>query len=214
MPFVLQSYDYFTEKTNPMTTNTPNIRKEIQRKLDGLVRIRDRVLPVKVGRAAVNMTKENFRQGGFYGQPWQQPKRRTLGFKGAAGSYGPLLSGNNHLMNSNEYKAEQAKVYIRNPLVYAAIHNDGGDITVTAKMKKYFWYRFRQAQGAADRTKAGRRASGTEAGFWKAMALKREGSKIHIPKRRFLGTSPQLEREIKRIIETELTNFIRDGRTT
>lgn len=204
-----------------MTTHAPNIREEVQRKLNELARIRDRVLPVKVGRAAVNLTKENFRQGGFYGRPWQQPKRRTLGFKGAAGGYGPLLSGSNHLMNSNEYKAEQAKVYIRNPLVYAAIHNDGGDITVTAKMKKYFWYRFKQAQGGSGGAPAGRRAGGRnsgalspEAGFWKAMALKRVGSKIHIPKRQFLGTSPRLEREITQIIETELINFIQHGRIT
>lgn len=202
-----------------MTTTAPDIRSEVQRKLNELTRIRDRVLPVKVGRAAVNLTKENFRQGGFYGQTWQQPKRKTLGFRGAAGGYGPLLSGSNHLMNSNEYKAEQAKVYIRNPLVYAAIHNDGGDITVTAKMKKYFWYRFKQAQGNSGTAQAGRRtgrrnsgAAGQEAGFWKAMALKRVGSKINMPKRRFLGPAPKLEREITRIIETELINFIRDGR--
>ena len=204
-----------------MTNNVPDIRSEVQRKLNELIRIRDRVLPVKVGRAAVNLTKENFRQGSFYGQPWQQPKRRTLGFRGAAGGYGPLLSGSNHLMSSNEYKAEQAKVYIRNPLVYAAIHNNGGDITVTARMKKYFWFRFKQAQGNTGTAQAGRRAGGRksralsqEAGFWKAMALKRTGSKIHIPKRQFLGTSPRLEREITRIIETELINFIKNGRNS
>ena len=100
---------------------------------------------------------------------------------------------------------------------YAAIHNEGGAIKVTAKMKRFFWYKYYSATGSFGRKKDGsmrndnrNRQLGTEADFWKAMALMKVGATIKIPKRQFLGTSPEVEAAVREIIEENLTDYIND----
>lgn len=83
-----------------MKKNYCNIQKIVAADLYNLNRLRDRVLPIKVGRTVVDSVRENFRAGGFYGQPWQDVKRHQLGFHGVDGYYGPLLSRTNHLRDS------------------------------------------------------------------------------------------------------------------
>ena len=46
-----------------------------------------------------------------------------------------------------------------------------------------------------------------EAAFWKYMALMRVGSVIHIPRRQFLGASPEVERAVTEIIEEKLSEY-------
>ena len=53
----------------------PDIQGEINRALKELMRLKDRVLPVKVGRAVRDSVRDNFRKGGFYGQTWKTPMR-------------------------------------------------------------------------------------------------------------------------------------------
>jgi phage gpG-like protein len=76
-------------------------------------------------------------------------------------------------------------------LPYANIHNSGGTVTVTQKMKGFFWYRFRTVTGGDNKKTT------PEALFWKAMALKRVGSVITIPQRQFIGDHPQVQRAVR-----------------
>lgn len=198
----------------------PNLQKEVDKAVNELMRIRDRVLPVKVGRAVRDSIRQNFRDGGFYGQSWSPPLRIQGGFGGPA--YGPLLSGSNHLMMSTEYIPETGRVIIQNTLAYAPIHNEGGEITVTPKMRRFFWSQYYkrglvgqmhgQGKGKTNQQKAN--AFNKEADFWKAMALKKVGSKIKIPQRQFMGEHPQVDKLVKDIINKELTNFIQHGMST
>ena len=55
------------------------IQQEVQIKLQELLRLTNRVLPVKVGRADRDSVRYNFRKGGFYGTSWQAPLRTQLG---------------------------------------------------------------------------------------------------------------------------------------
>ena len=198
----------------------PDLQGEINRAIQELMRLKDRVLPVKVGRTVRDSVRENFRKGGFYGQPWTPPMRTSLGFDGPG--YGPMLSGTNHLMMSTDYITEPGRVIIQNPLVYAQIHNEGGDITVTKKMKGYFWsmyYKrglvgemYGKAKGKKNRQKA--ETLNTEAEFWRNMALKKVGDKIKIPQRQFLGEHPEVNRIVQEVINQELLNFINNGMST
>lgn len=183
----------------------PNLQLEVQKKLQELLRLTNRVLPVKVGRAVRDSVRENFRKGGFYGTPWQAPLRTQLGIGGPG--YGPLLSGTNHLMMSTDYIPGEGRVIIQNTLVYAPIHNDGGSITVTAKMKGFFWSQHYKARGDA-------KELSTEAQFWRNMALKKVGSQIKIVQRQFLGEHPEVNRIVSEIVNKELTNFISNGMST
>lgn len=198
----------------------PDLQGEINRALKELMRLKDRVLPVKVGRAVRDSVRDNFRKGGFYGQTWKPPMRTDLGFEGP--SYGPMLSGTNHLMMSTDYVAEPGRVIIQNSLIYAQIHNEGGEITVTKRMKGYFWsmyYKrglvgemYGKAKGKKNRQKAGN--LNAEAQFWRNMALKKVGDKIKIPQRQFLGEHPEVNRIVREVINQELLNFINNGMST
>ena len=97
-------------------------------------------------------------------------------------------------------------------------HNYGGTITVTAKMKKFFWHKYYEATQSFGRKKDGspRKDKRTvqlnaEAEFWKFMALKKAGTTIKIPRRRFLGTSPEVEQAVRNIIEENLEGYIEEA---
>ena len=123
---------------------------------------RHRKLPVLVGRTAKDHFQENFRQGGFVDgslHPWQEAQRRKKGGKRASTKYGTLLSGRNHLFSSIKYIPGDSSVTVTNDVEYAALHNNGGQITthpqVTLKMRKFAWAQYYQAAGITKRMKAG-----------------------------------------------------------
>ena len=189
----------------------PDLEKMIQGSLEELKKLYLHKLPVKVGVAVRDSVRQNFRQGNFYGgDRWGQPLRVTLGFRGAPGQRGPLLSGSNHLMMNTDYQPLPGRVIIRNNEVYAATHNDGEDITVTERMKRFFW-----AKHMEDKERMG--ANSPEAEFWKRMALKKPGSKITIPQRHYLGPGPAVDKLVNDLINKELQEFINtqiNGTTT
>ena len=189
----------------------PDIEQMIRKDLEDLKKLYMRTLPVKVGRAVQSSIRQNFRQGSFYGKDkWAAPLRTTLGFRGAEGQRGPLLSGSNHLMMNTDYQPLPGRVIIRNTEVYAATHNDGQDIPVTERMKRFFW-----AKHMEHKERMGPEAAETE--FWKRMALKKPGSKIKIPRRHFLGPGPEVDKLVQDIIDKELKEFINthyNGTTT
>lgn len=124
----------------------------------------------------------NFTRGGFFGTKWLN--RRD----GIA----------THLNNTGTLRRSVKATISGNTLVftsstpYSAIHNEGGKITVTKKMKGYFWKMYKK----------------TKQDRYKAMALMKVGSKIKIPQRQFLGEyqgiQTTIERSAKHVIEKEL----------
>ena len=183
--------------------SAPDIEKTIQRQLEDLKKLYLHKLPIRVGVVVRDSVRENFRQGSFYGgDRWHTPLRTSLGFRGATGQYGPLLSGTNHLMMNTDYQPLPGRVIIRNNEVYAATHNDGADIGVTERMKRFFWARHME-----DKTRLGENSP--EAEFWKRMALKKPGSRITIPRRHFLGPSKEVDAIVQKTINNELQEFIK-----
>ena len=89
------------------------------------------------------------------------------------------------------------QVVIESSLIYSEIQNNGGIIIVTEKMKKFFWAKYRELMdnrsktlktGGYNNTKSNRNIS-AKAQFCKSMALKKVGSQIKIPARKFMGHS-------------------------
>ena len=190
--------------------SAPDLKGTIAAAMKELVRVRDRVLPVKVGNMAIEHFKENFRKGGFSGTQWKDVLRRRLGFHGARGRYGPLTSGNNHLMSSFVKEVKPGKVVIENPVEYATVHNEGSRITVTARMNRFFWRMYYETGGRLSGGNTERnRAISREAEFWRNMALKKTGSQIEIPQRKFADSDPELKLMINRKIEEELNNVVK-----
>ena len=158
----------------------------------------------------VEVTEEidrNFERQAFFNEAWQ---RRKSPAKGS----GHLLLSSGELRRSISSKSEGNSITFTSTLPYAAIHNGGGEIRVTERMKRYFWHRYYETTGSFKRRKDGgvsrskhNLSLSTEADFWKAMALMKVGSSVKIPRRRFIGTSPQLEQAVREIIEENLTQY-------
>jgi phage gpG-like protein len=150
---------------------------------------------------------KNFQRQGFFNTAWQRRKS-------------PLRPGGATLIDASHLRDTVNVEIIGNTIrfvygaSYAAIHNEGGEITVTAKMKKFFWKKYILTVGRFGRKKNGgiRKDKRTvqlssEAEFWKFMALKKVGSKIVIPRRQFVGTSPEVENTVKEIISKNLNEY-------
>lgn len=74
---------------------------------------------------------------------------------------------------------------------YADIHNKGGKIRITERMRKFFW-----AQSKNASTKS-------EQEYWKNLALTKK-SFIVIPRREYIGNSVTLENRMEKMIDKEL----------
>lgn len=162
----------------------------------------------------VDLTDEfdqNFERQAFFSEAWQ--RRRSPLRPG-----GHILVDTGQLRRSIQSRTTENSITFFSTEPYAAIHNEGGEIVVTEKMKKFFWWKYYSAQGSFGRKKDGslrkdRRTVQltTEAEFWKFLALKKSGTTIKIPRRRFLGTSPEVERIVRTIIEENLDEYLLDA---
>ena len=113
-------------------------------------------------------------------------------------------------MSSFVKEVKPGKVVIENPVEYATVHNEGSRITVTARMKRFFWRMYYETGGRLSGGNTERnRAISREAEFWRNMALKKTGSQFEIPQRKFADSDPELERMINRKIEEELNNVVK-----
>lgn len=151
---------------------------------------------------------QNFERQGFFSEKWtrrKSPKRPG----------GLILVDSGALRQSIRSEIRDSSIVFLTDHPAATIHNEGGEIVVTAKMKRFFWYKYYSATGSFGRKKDGSRRNdkrtlqlSDEADFWKAMALMRVGSKIRIPQRKFLGTSPEVEAAVRQIIEENLNEYV------
>lgn len=149
----------------------------------------------------------NFERQAFFSEAWA--RRKSPNRPG-----GTLLIDTGNLRRSVRSRTTENSITFFTDLPYAYIHNDGGEIVVTAKMKRFFWYKYYEATGSFGRKKNGERRNdkrtqqlSTEADFWRFMALKRAGTTIRIPRRRFLGAGPEVERIVREIIEENLNEY-------
>lgn len=151
---------------------------------------------------------KNFeRQSFFFEEAWQRRKSPVR-------QGGKTLIDTGQLRRSIRSVTTDTSIRFFTDLPYAEIHNEGGEIVVTERMRKYFWHKYYESTGSFGRKKNGERRNdkrnariSTVAEFWKAMALKKKGSKIVIPRRRFLGTSPEVEKTVREIIEENLEEY-------
>lgn len=158
----------------------------------------------------IDLTDEfdrNFERQAFFSEAWQRRKSPTR-------PRGSILVDSGRLRQSISSRTTENSITFFTNEPYAAIHNDGGEIRVTAKMKRFFWHKYYEATGSFGRKKNGERRNdkrtiqlSTEAEFWKFMALMKVGRTITIPRRRFLGTSPEVEQIVREIIEENITEY-------
>lgn len=176
-------------------------KRKLQTNLEEINKFIANTAPKLVGKLAVDHFKENFRKGGFNGSKWKAPQRFNAEGQFAGQKYGTLLSSTNELMNSITYRTGPGTVTITTDKVYARIHNYGGTINVpvTDKMRKFAWakhYEYTRETGGKDSK-------------WKGLALTKKSSlNINMPKRQFIGDSPELERIIEQKLSEQITKIL------
>ena len=179
-----------------MAEKSNQVTRDLQRRINLLVRetLKD------IRTEALDEFDRNFEREAFFNEKWARRKFNDDKSRG-------LLVQTGNLRRS----------------ITGRIHNEGGIITVTRKMKKYFWYRYQTVTGGkatdgfsnnlqrkkngAPRNNKRNRALTAEAEFYRAMAMKKAGSKITIPKRQFIGNHPDLEKLLKEIFYNNAKNF-------
>jgi hypothetical protein len=186
-----------------------------------------RKMPVIAGRMAKDHFQDNFRREGFVNgglHPWPKAKRLSSGRTDAAGQYGTLLSGRNHLFSSVKYVPADYRVRVADDLMYAPLHNWGGEVhpTVTPQMRRFAWAKYYQASGKAKKAATGKRKGkkkgsaasnepqeNPEALKWKRLALtKKKKLRIRIPQRQFIGENSELSDRITEKTENEIRNIL------
>ncbi len=195
-----------------MTQNS-NITKELEQKVKRFIRLTLKDISVELG----DEFDRNFEREAFFNEKWARRKFNDDESRGLLAGKGTLRQ----TIRDEAYVTDHDSVIFSSSAPYSAIHNEGGTITVTRKMKKYFWYRYLLIMGSKrsrpdkpkfteklQRKKSGElrdnqrnRELTEEARFCKIMALKKVGSKIIIPKRQFIGMHPEVERIIREIVD-------------
>lgn len=150
---------------------------------------------------------QNFERHAFFSEAWQ--RRKSPIRPGRA-----ILVDTGGLRSSIKSEIRENSIVFKSDLPYSAIHNEGGEIEVTAKMKKFFWHKYYESRGSFGRRKDGTLRKdkrtvqlSTEAEFWRLMALMKVGSAIKIPRRQFIGASPEVEKTVREIIEDNLNEY-------
>lgn len=187
----------------------------LEQKKKQLQRLRDEVLPVKIGNAAVRHFKKNFRDGGWNDNGltrWKKTRRQESGGTDAGSQFGPLCSRQNHLMDSITYTPSPGKVIVSTPVKYAPYHNNGADIAVTPRMKKFAWRQFFTAakinKGDTPEVRKQKIENLSANGkMWRGLALTKK-TRLRIPQRQFMGKPRELVDKVQKIIDAEVKIII------
>lgn len=130
---------------------------------------------------------------------------------------GSLMMRSGKLRRSIKAEKKDDSVIISSSEPYAEIHNEGGEITVTANMKKYFWAKYYELSGKVKTTKSGKASkskssqrANAQAEYYKRLALMKEGSVIAIQQRQFVGMHPDLERALETIALENMERFFKE----
>ena len=91
---------------------------------------------------------QNFEREAFFSEAWARRKSPTR-------PDGHILVDTGNLRRSIQSRTTDNSITFFTTEPYAEIHNDGGEIVVTAKMKKYFWHKYYEATGSGFNFKAG-----------------------------------------------------------
>lgn len=188
--------------------DTKKVIKELQRRIDRYIRLTLKDIKTE----AKEEFDRNFQRQAFFNEKW---KRRRYVRDETRG----ILQQSSTLRKSIRAEIIEGNkgVAFTSSVPYARIHNEGGTITVTRRMKGYFWIKYREAMGKKGYTLKGElrrnkknRELSSDAEFYRAMALKKAGSKIVIPRRQFIGAHPDLEKLLLEIARENVKKVFND----
>lgn len=172
----------------------------------------------------------NFERKAFFNRKWPDTKHPN--------ARGSLMMRSGKLRRSIQSKIQGNQIVFTSSLPYAKIHNDGGEVVVTEKMKRFFWAMYYKSAGAVSKSilqkdgsrvlfvstesksrmkkQAGSNSErakrlNAESKYWRSLALMKLGAKIKIEQRQFIGDHPVIRGVITRAVNNnlkELNNYL------
>jgi phage gpG-like protein len=149
----------------------------------------------------VDLTDEfdrNFERKAFFDKGWDNTK--------IPNGRGSLMMRTGKLRRSIRSTLDNHQVKWTSSLPYANLQNQGGEIVVTEKMKRFFWAMFYKSRGAVTRSGKGERNArlSAEAATWKALALQKVGAVMKVKQRQFIGDHPQVRQSVERVVDKNM----------
>lgn len=148
----------------------------------------------------------NFERKAFFNEKWAS--NRLINNRGT------MMARSGALRRSIKSSAAGNQIRWTSSVPYASIQNEGGEIVVTDKMKRFFWAMYYKSSGAISKSKGGKpnpsernQKLTVEAQQWKALALMKVGQKMKIPERRFIGDHPQVKSILQEVIDLNLVEL-------
>jgi|SRR5690554_353220 len=138
----------------------------------------------------------NFERKSFFNEPWKDTKHTN--------PRGSLMMRTGMLRKSISSKISGDSIRYSSSVPYASIHNEGGTITVTRQMKKFFWAMYYKTGGAVSGSGSQRdRVMSAEQKKWKAMALMPVGKQMKIEQRQFIGDHAMVRKSIEDVFRQD-----------
>lgn len=167
----------------------------------------DNLIKRIVEDTAIDLTQafdKNFESKSFFNKKWKNTRYPN--------SRGSLLLRSGKLRRSIRHDTSNGRIRWKSALPYASMQNDGGQIEVTAKMKRFFWAMYYKNNNAVLFNVRKKKAANTvrnkklsaEAQKWKALALQKVGTVMTVEQRQFIGWHPQVDVRIKKIVNNNL----------
>lgn len=146
----------------------------------------------------IDLTDEfdrNFERKAFFDKAWENSK--------IPNHKGSLLMRTGKLRRSIRSKQSNNDITWSSSLPYASLQNEGGEIIVTERMKRFFWAMFYKANGAVTASGKGERNKrlSQEAQTWRALALQKVGAKMKVKQRQFIGDHTQVRQRVEQVVD-------------
>lgn len=146
---------------------------------------------------------KNFERKAFFDKAWESTKLPNR--------KGSLMMRTGKLRRSIRSKETTNSLTWSSSLPYASLQNEGGEVVVTERMKRFFWAMFYKSNGAISTTKKGdarntarNKSLSQEAQMWKALALQKVGAKMTIKQRQFIGDHPVIHQRILGVVNQNM----------
>lgn len=151
----------------------------------------------------------NFERRAFFARPW--PDRSYPSGRGS------LLQVTGRGRRSFRGIIQRNGVEFSTDTPYMGLHNRGGKIKITPRMRKYFWYMYRQNAESITYSIKKRQANNTQrnrmlsakAQYWRNMALTKKDT-ITIPQRQVIGDHPRVRQVAREVIHQNLQSAFRE----
>lgn len=147
-------------------------------------------LPGEVSVIAQGHFIQNFQRQGYIDQAGRTVQWKKRSFE-RPGKQRAILIQSGSLRRSVRPRPGLMTARVVADANHARLHNRGGEIEITPKMRRYFWAMHAKVKGAYTEGRVNR-----EAEFWKRMALAK--GPIRIPARPFMVSNPVLMDQIRK----------------